>query len=288
MKKLPNHWENKHTYIFKLPDGRFLIKNGCQVFYLEDLDRVCDLYKVPADVRQLVRDNLPVYTTHRLPRSFKDPTYVVRFFEKLPIDLALRWYYQYFEYWPDVILFNVQENLARRIPDPKEAYAHFGDSIHASVRKIVCSKFERDDQLRLYRKDPAWEVRSFVASGFPLKTALRLFGRDPNINVIVNLAYRMTTDNSEKMKAFAKHRNPEVRLWLLRKTKAVDAFEFFRDDPVEKVQLEVLKQQTHRENCVYFTHSKFSEVQAAARRRLEQHFRPSFLDTAPEQDPINQ
>ena len=47
--KINNHWEDKTTYIL----GDY-IKNGCQLFHVRDIDKVCDTFKVPDNVKNQV------------------------------------------------------------------------------------------------------------------------------------------------------------------------------------------------------------------------------------------
>ncbi len=268
MNILPRHWEKKPTYIFKLPDGRILIKNGCQTFFLKDLDRVCAEFDVPADVKQKVLDNIPVRVTYRLPKKFKDTKSLWLFFDMLPLELALRWYVNYRENWPDMDTYYTEKELLQRVKDPAEAYALFGNNVDASIRKMVCEKQSTANKVRLFSEDPHWAVRVVVAQAIPVKRAMRLFGQDPHVRVIRTIAWRMPND--EAVATFAKHTNPEVRRYLVRRSTPEDAFVFFRDDPVEDIQMSVLALQETPERMDYFLKSTFSEVRTAAKRQRGQ------------------
>lgn len=47
--KIDNHWDGKTTYIL----GNY-IKNGCQLFHVKDIDKVCDIFKVPDNIKNQV------------------------------------------------------------------------------------------------------------------------------------------------------------------------------------------------------------------------------------------
>ena len=164
MKIIKDHFEGKTTYIHK-----DMVLNGCQLFNIKDLDKVCNGYEVPDTIKGEVlelyksKDELPLEEVLKL-----DHVEIAKFGYKELLDILVNDEHWWTRKW--VAVHNYKDILEVLVKDK-----------HWWVREEV-AKHNYKDLLDILVKDESWWVRTEVAR-HNYKDLLDILVEDENWNV---------------------------------------------------------------------------------------------------------